>query len=71
MNPLPLPELEKEYDKVSLDFLDDKSCPLCRMMKASPCYHHFRRFHQVGYLVGGGQVKEGGREEVSEEIRQT
>jgi hypothetical protein len=44
---------EQQYDKVSLDFLDDKSCPACRMMKASPCYHHFRRLHQV--LFEGGR----------------
>ena len=63
MNPPPPPELEQQYDKVSLDFLDDKSCPFCRMMKASPCFHHFRRFHQVCSREGG---KEGGREGGSE-----
>ncbi|GAB5035727.1 Hypothetical protein NocV09_02900340 [Nannochloropsis oceanica] len=59
MNLPPSPELDKEYDKMSLDFLDDENCPLCRMMKASPCYHHFRRFHQcVEFHLQKGDKKD-------------
>ncbi|EWM20948.1 hypothetical protein Naga_100547g2 [Nannochloropsis gaditana] len=40
------PSMETQYDRVPLAFLDEDSCPLCKMMKTSPCNDIFRRFHQ-------------------------
>ena len=44
--PPPDPVLDAAYAKVPLPFLNDDSCPFCKMMKASPCLPHFTKFHQ-------------------------